>query len=364
MQQLAKNIAAARHKCGLTQGQLADLVGVSHSAVSKWEMGATCPDIALLAPIARALHTTPDALLNFRPQLDSGQVQSLVAACSALLVREGLCPAWDQAKALVHQYPADSLLLLKLGSFAQQLVLCCQAEKQAKQVLQWGCELLERCREIAQGETAQAAIVALTAYYSMLERTDEAVYLLEQQPPNSFDPRRQLAPLYARQGKDDRAAELAQQDLYMCAFMAVTDLMLLANIAQKGQDARRQQFLLQRAIDVSQVLGLQVGLGQNLFLALAGCLATQGEVELALDALERYADLATRWPDVGEIGTYPWFDRIKMTAQPMGEALLKPHLCQLVEEQTQLDPLRRHPRYAAVLQRLRALGEQSGENIP
>ena len=62
---LGAQIAALRRAKGLTQGQLAEAVGVSPPAVSKWETDKSCPDIALLCPLARALGTDVDTLLQF-----------------------------------------------------------------------------------------------------------------------------------------------------------------------------------------------------------------------------------------------------------------------------------------------------------
>jgi len=50
-------IQQRRKALGLTQEQLAEYLGVSTPAVNKWERGTNCPDIALLAPLARLLKT-------------------------------------------------------------------------------------------------------------------------------------------------------------------------------------------------------------------------------------------------------------------------------------------------------------------
>ena len=42
---MGSTIAALRKSRGLTQEQLAALVGVSGPAVSKWETDASCPDV-------------------------------------------------------------------------------------------------------------------------------------------------------------------------------------------------------------------------------------------------------------------------------------------------------------------------------
>lgn len=48
----------------LTQKQLAQRIGVSDKAVSKWERGAGLPDISLIAPLSRELGVTMDHLLE------------------------------------------------------------------------------------------------------------------------------------------------------------------------------------------------------------------------------------------------------------------------------------------------------------
>ena len=52
---LGKKIACARKQSGLTQSALASRVGVTAQAVSKWERGNACPDIAILDEVATAL---------------------------------------------------------------------------------------------------------------------------------------------------------------------------------------------------------------------------------------------------------------------------------------------------------------------
>lgn len=46
---LNETIRRLRRAKGLTQEQVAQALGVSAPAVNKWERGACCPDLALLA---------------------------------------------------------------------------------------------------------------------------------------------------------------------------------------------------------------------------------------------------------------------------------------------------------------------------
>ena len=66
-QTLGKRIAMLRKEKGLTQEQLAEKVGVSAQAVSKWENDVSCPDITLLPLLADILGVTVDELLGVKP---------------------------------------------------------------------------------------------------------------------------------------------------------------------------------------------------------------------------------------------------------------------------------------------------------
>lgn len=57
-------IASLRKERKLTQQELADLLGVTNKAVSKWERGDGCPDISLMTALADALGVTADELLR------------------------------------------------------------------------------------------------------------------------------------------------------------------------------------------------------------------------------------------------------------------------------------------------------------
>ena len=48
----------------MTQAQLAEMVGVVPSTINQYESGVRKPDVIMLKKLAKALHTTTDALLE------------------------------------------------------------------------------------------------------------------------------------------------------------------------------------------------------------------------------------------------------------------------------------------------------------
>ena len=63
MQRVGLRIAEARNAAGLTQQQLAEVIGLTRTSVTNMEVGRQSIDAVQLAQIARALRTTLDALL-------------------------------------------------------------------------------------------------------------------------------------------------------------------------------------------------------------------------------------------------------------------------------------------------------------
>ena len=62
---LAGNISRYRKESGLTQKALAEKLGMTFQAVSKWETGQTVPDTMLLPSLAQALNVSVDRLLGY-----------------------------------------------------------------------------------------------------------------------------------------------------------------------------------------------------------------------------------------------------------------------------------------------------------
>jgi len=73
---LGETILKHRQARGLSQEKLAEQVGVSRQAVSKWEVGDAIPDTDKLIPLARALGITVDELLGNVPEEEEVQEEA------------------------------------------------------------------------------------------------------------------------------------------------------------------------------------------------------------------------------------------------------------------------------------------------
>lgn len=112
---VGENIAALRRATGLTQELLADRLGVTSQAVSKWERQLSCPDVSLLPAMAETFGVTIDELflsqtdpatahrLEELPWEDDGRVRIAVFEGKRLCIREVYeCPDGEEMVLLIR----------------------------------------------------------------------------------------------------------------------------------------------------------------------------------------------------------------------------------------------------------------------
>ena len=64
MKEFGRRLSALRHKSRLTQRKVAEACCVTVQAVSKWELGRSCPDILILDDLAKSLGVTISELFE------------------------------------------------------------------------------------------------------------------------------------------------------------------------------------------------------------------------------------------------------------------------------------------------------------
>ena len=120
---ISENIKRLRQEKRLTQEALANIIGISFQAVSKWECGDAYPDITLLPVIANYFEVTIDELLgNDKIKIEESKTRREEAF---LLHQKSLIENVWNIMAMIdcyHQWysdfinPADKLALLKISA--------------------------------------------------------------------------------------------------------------------------------------------------------------------------------------------------------------------------------------------------------
>ena len=62
-EKIGKFIAKCRKEKNITQQELAEKLGITYKAISKWENGRCLPDISFLEPLAKELNVSINELI-------------------------------------------------------------------------------------------------------------------------------------------------------------------------------------------------------------------------------------------------------------------------------------------------------------
>lgn len=109
-------IRRLRKERNLTQEELAEQLGVTFQAVSKWENDSGMPDISQVVPIAHVFGVSTDVLFGTFGTNDTEEVWKIVNNAQALLSRpltaQSLYNKYQAVKEGLKLYPNNSILLM------------------------------------------------------------------------------------------------------------------------------------------------------------------------------------------------------------------------------------------------------------
>ncbi len=103
---LGNNLFQARKKCGLSQEEVAEKLGVSRQTISKWETDETLPDIRQSKRLALLYRLSLDELIDF--DLDVQEVEQAIERTSAALEEKiDWTKAWGKKYPILLTYRQD-----------------------------------------------------------------------------------------------------------------------------------------------------------------------------------------------------------------------------------------------------------------
>lgn len=355
--QIGTTIAQARRAKNLTQEALADMLGVSAAAVSKWETSASYPDITLLSPLARALGLTIDTLLDFRAAPTDEELTKITAQLRKIFDGQGFAAGRDALEEALREYPTSGSLKLVAGGLYYYYLTF--ALTQAEDTEQTAEEISERCLQLfEQGEREctdvreklSAQMLRINTL-TILGRYAEAEQLIEALPAKQVvDPDVLRLNLFLAQGELEQAERLSRRKLLSSVSDVSSALMSLSTAARRQQRFAEAAHLIDAYTAVDALFGLDRSNGEMLRLMLA---LDQGDTAAALDALDRFID--ARLAYTLDYRDNPFFTGVQVSVpSPQEIAETQRLTLRSLEEDESYAALRSEPRFQAALDRLRA----------
>ncbi len=258
---LSENITRLRRERKITQEELADFLGVTKAAVSKWENGQTSPDILLLPQLACFFDITIDQLLGYEAQLSGEQIRRCYLELCQDFVSLPFQEAYEKTRSLAHRYYSCYPLLLQLCTLYLNHFMLAQTAEERRQMLHDALRLcdriLEGCRDV--GICADASSMKAMLYLQ-LGAAAEAVELLEPAADLSHlsllgSMGAVLIQAYLMSGEQEKAKDYAQVRQYADLLNLVGDLIQLLPLY--AQDPKRCGEIMRRAAGIMELYHLE-----------------------------------------------------------------------------------------------------------
>ena len=109
--ELGNNIRQLRHREKRTQEQLAEALGVSSQAVSRWESGGSYPDMNLIPAIASYFRVSIDELFSYNVWENNRTVEEICRRAAKLIENDAKA-ADELLKEALKQFPGNENLLI------------------------------------------------------------------------------------------------------------------------------------------------------------------------------------------------------------------------------------------------------------
>ncbi|MBQ4054132.1 MAG: helix-turn-helix transcriptional regulator [Clostridia bacterium] len=189
---MGQRIKELRKKSALTQQALADLLGVTDKAVSKWECGLTTPDVYMIGPLTKILHTSADELLGLCSEEKDEERKKYDQALQRYYNCESPQLNYAWARAAIIDYPNDYRYTEWLASAEYQLAFqeykksedTCSTElicEMTDNALRRYESIIENCVE---HDIRRKAVIGKIITLRFCERVDEAEWSAEFEYPD------------------------------------------------------------------------------------------------------------------------------------------------------------------------------------
>jgi transcriptional regulator with XRE-family HTH domain len=347
---IGKMIFDLRKKKGITQEQLANAVGVSVPAVSKWETGNSYPDIALLIPIARYLGVSVDTLLHYESDISPEKVLKIADECSQKFETEGYGSGFSLCIDYLKEYPNNLILKLRIAFLLPWYAAKKGTPQDREEALCHAVSLLTEAGESKDEKIRSESLYLLACTYIQMDRNREAQDILERLPKTEVDPGKLLVTVYMQQNDIQKAVYTSQHNLLAevsGAAFSLSSLSLIALREEKFEDALKYAGVQLRLFEAFDLKDFWLLNNSQLYLSIY---SRMKDMENTLFYLKRYLSAFPYDAEKLRLSDNFFFHTAEYKEIPAAMNLTRDMVVQALEEDKDMDFLRNDKRFCDLIE--------------
>lgn len=366
---IGKIISEKRKAKGITQEELANYLGISKPAVSKWESGQSYPDILFLPVLASYFNISVDELIGYEPMMSKEDIRKLYHQLAEEFSKKSFDEVYEECEGYLKKYFSCWYLQYRIGLLYLNHCALAGTPERTQDILNRAVDiflLVERsCEEVSLAKQA----MQLKAYcYICQQKPVEAIEVLENLNEPFIQTESLLVKAYQLKGDRDKAIEYLQgsavNSLNVLLSSSADFFQLYADNPER-MDKYYEIFI--KLTDIFEVEQMSPGGLYSIYLTAAAIYVLQGRKEKALEVLEKYADLAKR--NAGkdfEIHGNHIFDKLETylktidaeTIAPRSSEVIWRDIKNILSENPAFKPLEEEPRFQIIVRSLKEVWKQ------
>ncbi len=178
---IGANIKSLRKKADVTQDRLAEYLGVTAQAISRWESESCYPDIEILPAIADFFNVSLDELIGVNQKKKEHKINEYIEKANKEQFAGNFAAAVAVYREAVSQYPSS----YKLQAFLASAIGC--VDNGVKISLESANEVINICHRILEdcvddSIRYQALNILCWVYYRQLDDLDKAMEFVTRLP--------------------------------------------------------------------------------------------------------------------------------------------------------------------------------------
>ncbi|MBM7700873.1 helix-turn-helix domain-containing protein [Kurthia huakuii] len=280
-----------RKELNMTQEQVAQYIGVSRAAVSKWEKGQSYPDITILPKLATYFNLSIDTLLGYEPQLTNERIIALYKELSTAFHEQPFHEAEVAVEALIHDYYSCFPFLLKMAQLYLNYAALADNPVTIAVRIEQLCLRVEQYSDDFDSLNEARMIGSLALL--MQQRASDVLEKIGNRVQIQFNEDQVISRAHQLLGNIEQATEILQASTYQHLFLVIstcTDSLLLEEATHFDETIKR----VTQLIDTWNIQALNPNTSLVFYLTAATGYMQQQKHDEAIVMLKEYAKACTK----------------------------------------------------------------------
>ncbi len=352
--------ANCRKELKVTQEQIAEYVGVSRAAVSKWEKGQSYPDITLLPKLAAYFNISIDKLLGYQPQLTKEQITRIYSQLAEQFSEKEFDEVEQSIEDLLSEYYSCFPFVLKM---AQLYINYFPKSPDHQSILDRVLQLCERVKTLS-GDFALAneATMLEALAYLQLGKPEKVLSLLGKDVQIQFGADHLIATAHSMLGHTEKAKEIIQISYYQNVMQLLSNATEALMLELENTDYIDETIdKIQGLIRLYDLENLHFNAVLIFYYRAATVYTMKGQWDQAIKMLQSYVKLCKKiqFPIKLKGNSYfyllsQWIENTSQLSSeaPRDEQSIKRDLVHTIAQNPVFDPLKEQPSYQAMIRHL------------